>query len=48
MIRDRSSDHTKALILFADASQAAKALVLNGIVFRGEVIQVVCVDELDS
>ncbi|KAK8802663.1 hypothetical protein WA171_006339 [Blastocystis sp. BT1] len=35
-----SSDHTKALVLFADASQAAKALVLNGVTFRGEVLQV--------
>ena len=36
----RSNDHTKALILFSEASQAAKALVLNGIVFRNEPMQV--------
>lgn len=36
----RSNDHSKALILFSEASQAAKALVLNGIVFRNEAMQV--------
>ena len=39
-IECRSNDKSKALILFADASQAAKALVMNGIVFRGETIHV--------
>ena len=36
----RSNDRTKALILFADASQATKALVMNGVLFRGETLQV--------
>ena len=39
-VKIMSNDHTKALILFSEASQAAKALVLNGIVFRNEPMQV--------
>lgn len=48
LLQNRSSDHTKALVLFADASQAAKALVLNGVTFRGEVLQVEVVEDYDS
>ena len=39
-LTQRSNDHTKALILFSDPAQASKALVMNGVSFQGEVMQV--------
>lgn len=36
----RSSDHSKALIQFAHTAQATKALVMNGVQFRGQTMHV--------
>ncbi|CBK23347.2 uncharacterized protein [Blastocystis hominis] len=40
LVSVKSNDHSKALVLYPDSSQAAKALVMNGTVFRGHTIQV--------
>ena len=36
----RNADHSKALIQFSQAAQATKALVMNGVQFRGHAMYV--------